>query len=189
MESLNFDVRVQHDEWQLPLNQYDRRSALLEEERLILERFLRSREEGKKEIRLIGLPVTLRRLYEPLDAALAVTRAKQEVRNKALYLFLRQIHDYQALYWGWSQTEWLGFFNTNPRLVGCQNLCGQYLIASAYLLVGFSDFRAIKFYRSPAVVAARIFGRDTLDEAAERIYSELVRLNYRQKNLYQWLKG
>ena len=189
MESLNFDVRVEHDEWLLPLNQYDRRSTLLEEERLILERFLRSREEGKKEIRLIGLPVTLKRLYEPLDAALAVTRAKQEVRNKALYLFLRQIHDYQALYWGWSQTEWLGFFNTNPRLVGCQNLCGQYLIASAYLLVGFSDFRAIKFYRSPAVVAARIFGRDTLDEAAQRIYSELVRLNYRQKNLYQWLKG
>ena len=181
MHSLDFERRVKHGTWLLDLNRYDRRACWLDEESLELKRFIHQLEDGRSVVQLRSLPGSLSRLYAPIRAALQVTRVNRAAHHKVLYLLLRQIHVVQSLYWGWSREEWLQFFNANPRLntKDCQRLCGQHLISIAYLLVGFTAFQEINFYRSSAVVAARVFGRATLDEAAGRITAELVKSGYR----------
>ncbi|HBY95357.1 MAG TPA: transposase [Chloroflexi bacterium] len=190
MDHIGFEQRVEQERWLLSLTCYDRQPALYDEEREVLARYLREREVGKQQVRLIGLPAALGRLYAPIEAALVVTRASEETHRKVLYLLLRQIHDCQCLYWGWSSEQWQHFFNANPRLTSpaVERHCGQHLLGVAYLLTGFSEFQSIACYASPAVLAARIFGRVTLDDAARQLYEELVRRGYRSPAHLQMLK-
>lgn len=153
--------------------------------------------------RAFATPATLRRHLGPkprtiadplwaklLWAGLNLT-AGAPARSKTIYLFLRQIQETRRLYWAWTADQWLHFFNANPRLntPGCERRCGQHLIGVAYLLTGFTDFQALSCYRSPAVLAARVFGRDRLDAAARRLDEALNALGYRRKKQLDTLKG
>lgn len=191
MDNLAFATRVAQGTWLVPITRFDRRPTLTEEERAVLAEVLQRGEAGTRGVRLGPVPETLNRLYEPLDAALTVTRAGAPARSKTIYLFLRQIQETRRLYWAWTADQWLHFFNANPRLntPGCERRCGQHLIGVAYLLTGYTDFQAISCYRSPAVLAARVFGRDRLEAAARRMDEALNALGYRRKKQLDTLKG
>jgi len=180
MSFLDFEQRAASSSWLLDVGRYERRTALSEEEAVILRQLMQRIEAGKKQAQLRNVPQALDKLLEPLEAALKRTRANRAAHYLAVYLILRRVNACQTVYWIWSPDEWLDFFNTDSLLKhpGRQRLCGQHLIGAAYLLTGFTAFRQVRFFRSPAVLAARVFGRATLDGLAQQIHRELLTLGY-----------
>jgi len=134
---------------------------------------------------------TLRRLVRPLDDAYAALgwrpgdEGDQRAARDAIAVVLRRCEQLQTAYWSWAVYEWTGliapgsreFRASWPRFI--DGSVRQYVIAYAYLLGEVTDLHAIgAFQRLP--LAWRIFGKEPVDAAVDRVFQVLREWGYQR---------
>jgi integrase len=134
----------------------------------------------------------IRRLTAPLDQARAVlhwhpdTVFQRRFARYATAIVLHRCAELDRDFWSWSVHEWAELLRPQqlrqhvPGQVGMQ--ARPYLLAYAYLLVGFTSFDLIgPFARIP--MAQRVFGADAVEHAIEPVRAVLNGWGYRAHNL------
>ena len=135
---------------------------------------------------------SIRRLTAPLDQVRAVlhwhpdTVFQRRFARYATAIVLHRCAELDRDFWSWSVQEWAELLRPQqlrqhfPGQVGMQ--ARPYLLAYAYLLVGFTSFDLIgPFARIP--MAQRVFGADAVELAIEPVRAVLNGWGYRAHNL------
>jgi integrase len=133
---------------------------------------------------------TIRRLLVPLDAARLALRKPSDTeqqRRAAMdaigFILLRCVGE-RATYWSWSEEgwarligqDWREFSRPWPKWVDAS--VRSDVIAYSYLLCGFGAFHRLGGFNRLAL-AYRVFGREALQIAQERIAAKLEAWGYR----------
>ncbi|MDT8306618.1 MAG: site-specific integrase [Anaerolineae bacterium] len=170
-----FEERVQTGLWLMDLRSFNREAALSDAERRDLAWYVQLRQRWTAVPILEGMPPGLVRIQEPLESALRTIHASEERKARALFMLLERVNEKQALFWGWTETDWLGLLHDETRLAVRyqQRAIGLPLIAYAYLLTGFCAFPTIAFQPMPTWMATLIIGADCLQEAVDLLWGEL----------------
>lgn len=131
----------------------------------------------------------VKRLLRPLDDARAAlwcpdTPHHRRAITDAIGLVLLRCAADNTTYWAWSEEEWARLIGTGvaeferPWPGWIDGTVRPYVTSYAYLLCGFTAFRAIgNFDKIP--VAYRVFGKDDADEAMKRVADVLGTWGYR----------
>jgi integrase len=175
--------------WPLDLARYHRRPELTDTELAALRRLgmnLRRRrcyDQDAPEWSVVS------RLLQPLDNARAAlwcpdTPHHRRAITDAIGLVLLRCAEENTTYWSWSEDDW-------QRLIGASTgeferpwpgwidgTVRPYVAAYAYLLSGFTAFHRLGNLNRPTL-AWRVFGRDTVEQAIERIGDVLSAWGYR----------
>lgn len=123
----------------------------------------------------------LERLLRPVHDALDFTGARGWTRTGVVTLLMREMHDRDASFWAWSRDEWLTISTPDsPTFIRRHRRNDKHrlnLLALAYLLWDFQDLDAIGRY-IPRALAYKVFGRQDVDDAVDRVCQELFRWGY-----------
>lgn len=111
-------------------------------------------------------------------------------RRRAVRVLLRETYYRRRSLWAWTEKEWIETLDnrneafTKRHRVGYE--CRMNVMAVAYCLGGFSDFRKTgtdEIYR----MACRLYGRDVIEVAIDRVRNELQRWGYTNKENFMLL--
>lgn len=170
--------------WPLNLAAYDRRPELTSAERVALAGVLTSIDRPRAGLN--QFPEEVHRLLRPVQDVLDHIRAEGHVRVNLFRVIAIHTHERQCSVWGWTHREWIQLIRLQQSELAARHVSGNRwrpdLIASAYLLVGFRDWSAIKRVEL-VTLAARVFGRDNLDTACESVLGTLGAWGYRPVSL------
>lgn len=112
------------------------------------------------------------RLIKPLEDLFGHTNLRHAVRPFLVLYLLREMTRRGRSFWGWTTVEWIETINNHPAQQ-------QYLIATAYLLCGFTELDTVG-WRHPLYVelAQKVFGQDRVERVLERVCTLLVERGY-----------
>ena len=132
----------------------------------------------------------VRRLLQPLDDARASLRwqpsgLRQHKRaaTDTAGLVLARSGQLGTAWWQWTDTEWISLIGTSSTEFTrawpwpVENGVRPYVLALAYLAGGFSSLHQVGRFHRPAL-AWRVFGRDTVDDAAGQVSKVLSSWGY-----------
>jgi hypothetical protein len=157
--------------WPIDLDRYDRSSALTAVEEDVLTRYAEAYRFYRYG-RHMDFGPTLDRLVRPLNDALDYIGISTTFRRYLLLFLLREMAQRRRAFWGWTTDEWLDSIHR-------RKLERQHLLATAYLLCGFSDLHRIeKDHIIYLCLARKIFGREYVNVIAERVRSLLMEWGY-----------
>lgn len=166
--------------WPLHLADYDRTPDLRSEERAALTALVADLDRNVPWPERV--PADLDRLVRPIEDAVAVAGGRGLLRTAVLRVMAREMHRRGRTLWGWTHAEWVETLGATEQ--ACRRRHRgmvdkrQYLIAVAYLLGGFTDWRALGPLNRLAL-ARKIFGRTRVDVAADRVLRAATALGYR----------
>ena len=155
--------------------QYDRTPDLSPTERQVLSAWNTRRGYGPLKERLV-------RLYRPLADVLRHLQRDKHGSKRTLTFVLEEVRRTGSPYWAWDQRHWLGLLNSPDAKSG--KLARPYLLATAYLLAGFSRAHEVEPQPSLPVAAGIIFGRERFEAEYKRLEGALIRLGYGRVNLH-----
>lgn len=123
----------------------------------------------------------IERLTTPLRITLDWLRTPKTTQYAIVHVLLREMHRRDRAYWGWSGDEWVetlcADFPSFRARHGPGGKCRQHVLAIAYLLCGFDRLAEIgRFLRYHLVI--KVFGRDAVDQATDRVFSEMSGIGY-----------
>ena len=129
------------------------------------------------------------RLLAPLDAArLALHRPDTALHRRsaldAVGLVLPRCAEEGAAYWGWPEEAWVRLIGQDRHAFArpwpgwVDQTVRPYVAAYGYLLCGFDAFHRLGSFNRLAL-AWRVFGREAMDHAQERISAKLEGWGYR----------
>lgn len=167
--------------WQPPLDisRYDRRPDLDDAECEALASLVLELERVRKFPRRTS--PTLNRIFQPLDDVLAWFDPNPRMRNAVFRFCIREMHQQQKTYWGWSEATWLTFLK--PTNAPTRKDINHHLMTIALILVGFTNFRqALPF--QPERYVSKVFGAEVVHEAVETVCHLLVSWGFSGKHMY-----
>jgi len=157
--------------WPIDLDRYDRSSALTTVEEDVLTRYAEAYRFYRYG-RHMDFGPDLDRLVRPLNDTLDYIGIPTTFRRYLLLFFLREMAERRRAFWGWTTDEWLDSIHR-------RKLERQHLLATAYLLCGFSDLHRIeKDHIIYLCLARKVFGREYVNVIAERVRSLLMEWGY-----------
>ncbi len=166
----------------LPLSEdrFDRTPALSVSERATLALLFRFFENNSPAWPK-GAREEIERLTTPLRITLDWLRTPQSTQYAIIHVLLREMHRRGLAYWGWSNDEWIetlcADFSSFRARHGPGGTCRQHVLALAYLLCGFDRLAEIgRFLRYH--LAIKVFGRAAVDQATDRVLSEMTSVGY-----------
>jgi hypothetical protein len=169
-----------HSEWQWPLNSaiYDRSPMLSEKESAELEYLVQAHHQAHKRTRS-----ALHRLLQPIDDVLTYTKAPWSKRPEIVRVLLVEMQRRHVAFWGWTLEQWQESIGPNQRaFVQRYGLHGRhYLPLLAYLLEVLPDASPLFELVQIPSAAQKIFGKEVIDEAVERLMAILRSWGYQQK--------
>jgi integrase len=129
------------------------------------------------------------RLLAPLDAArLALHRSDTALHRRsaldAAGLVLFRCIEEGAAYWGWSEEAWVRLIGEDrhaferPWPGWVDQTVRPYVSAYGYLLCSFGAFHRLGPFNRLALIR-RVFGRDAVEDALERLFTKLEGWGYR----------
>lgn len=124
----------------------------------------------------------LRRLLTPWIDVMAVVDPPEQPRAGALTVVLLEMHRRQQPFWAWDRSDWMEILcpSTNDfkiRYPHQNSLSRQLLVAGAYLLRLFDNFRSLGAIDRPAL-ASRIFGRQRVEQAVIQVVAQIRSWGY-----------
>ena len=126
--------------WPIETQQYDQTYQLSPVECSVIESYISSINTPEQTVS-IHANIDLRRLHQPIHAALGVTKAAPSTSRAVVRLLLSEMHQRQATFWAWSNADWITILHKDSSVLRAPpNLpgdCRQHLIAIAYLLCDF----------------------------------------------------
>ena len=160
------------DEWSWPVDpaRYDRSAKLRKNEAAALE-YLVSRElYGHFRGRVHN---DLARLIQPILDAVAATATPKQSGDGAMGALVLEMHQRQTSFWAWPRQVWLEILGPTARSFHVRykwtTTHGRHaLVATAYLLGLFDDFRALGIIDRTAL-ACRVFGRQRIHAQIKRV--------------------
>jgi integrase len=177
--------------WPINLATYNRTPALTAAERTELTRKLeRPHFQIKKETR-----AALQRLLQPIDDVCEYAHIDHEVHNGIVRCMLMEMHRRQTAFWGWSMEEWResvgptrAAFALRYGRSRAQNVRARtYLPLLAYLLdVLPNPGPLIELIEMPPL-AERVFGKEVIDSAVERLITILRGWGYQQQERHPFV--
>ncbi len=131
----------------------------------------------------------IRRLLAPLDAArLALHRPDTALHRRSaldgIGLVLSQCAEEGASYWGWPEEAWVQLIGADRHAFArpwpdwVDQTVRPYVAAYGYLLCGFDALHRLGSFNRLAL-GWRVFGREAMDHAQERIAAKLEGWGYR----------
>jgi hypothetical protein len=159
---------------------FDRTPSLSASERAGLVLLHRAFEAGSP-IWPAGAGEQIERLTAPLHITLDWLRTPKSTQYAIVHLLVHEMHRRGRAIWGWSSDEWVetlcdDFPSFRVRHSPC-GTCRQHVLAIAYLLCGFDRLAEIgRFLRYH--LAIKVFGRIAVDEATDRVLSEMTSIGY-----------
>jgi integrase len=166
--------------WPLHLADYDRTPDVRSEERAALTALVADLDRNVPWPERV--PADLERLVRPIEDALAMAGGRGLLRTAVLRVMTREMHGRGRTLWGWTHAEWVETLGATEQ--ACRRRHRgmvdkrQHLIVVAYLLGGFTDWRALGAVNRLAL-ARKIFGRTRVDAAADRVLRAASDLGYR----------
>ena len=166
--------------WHMPLDisRYDCRPNLDENEREALADLVLELERRRKFPRQTS--PTLNRILQPLDDVLAWFDPNPRMRNAVFRFCIREMHQQQQTYWGWSEATWLTFLK--PTDAPTRKDINHHLMTVALVLVGFTNLRQALPFR-PERYVSKVFGAEALCEAVETVCDQLVSWGFSGKHV------
>jgi len=170
-----------HWQWPVDLTSYDRAAQLSSTEDAELQRLV-SRYARGGYVRWFEQPgPALDRLLLPIQDALKVTGAKQEIHRRVVRLLVLEMVARHSALWAWTRDEWLEMVCPTSRQFCIHHqtpeTCRQPVVAVAYLLDCFNDFFALG-HCNFAALASKVFGPQPVHVALQRVQQELLRWGY-----------
>ncbi len=164
-------------QWPLHLDHYDCHPELTAEEWEALNLLQQRRAAGNMhwQVQTTG---TLQRLLQPLDDVLDLTGANTGRRFHTIGYVIREMTRLEKPYWGWSTADWIDCLTVERGYF--KDRFGDFrihLMSAAYLLCGFTDFKAVHLYQ-PANLAEKIFGQSALNAAVAFVSQALNDFGY-----------
>lgn len=124
----------------------------------------------------------LDRLVRPIKDALVVTGARSQLRANVLKILILESGRYGRTFWGWTRDEWLSLLRDAFRDRYCPRQdCRQHVIAVMYLL-GCGEVPRMIGRTEYVSVAAKAFGRRSVDIAVRRVTDELRKWGFSPRN-------
>ena len=167
--------------WPVDLSAYDRTPTLSVEEYMALaERVQRS--DAGQACFSVHMPPVLARLTRPLYDVLDLTRAIAQVRREVVHLLLREMYFRQQALWGWTQEDWIDLFNVQrpQKLAHRLSHYRHQVYVIGYVLCNFTDFSATGRNVMRYPIAKKVFGREAIDTAVERVKTVMLAWGYSQ---------
>lgn len=157
--------------WPLDLDGYDRSSALTAAEENMLTRYAQAY-RCYRYGRTMEFGQTLDRLVRPLNDVLDYSGIKANHRKYVLLFFLREMTERRRSFWGWTAEEWIDSIDR-------RRMERQHIVATAYLLCGFSDLHRLKSdHIVYACLARKVFGGEYMKTVSERVRALLLDWGY-----------
>jgi hypothetical protein len=135
--------RVEDGRWRCPIDvaRYDRNPVLDPHERAelaLMTQYLtaRNRHGVHRSARV------LERLIQPIEDVLVVTRAPKGLRYDVVNLLVREMHQRQSAFWGWTRDTWIDVEAFN-KPSSPQRHARHHVIAVAYFLNGYQGPRKL----------------------------------------------
>jgi integrase len=184
----------QHDTWQWPLNldNYDRTPVLSEAERVEIDRRLHD-PLGQLHKRT---KTVIRRLLLPLYDVLELVHARRMARYGSIRTMLIEMHRRQTPYWAWSAEEWAESVCSDTTAFGKRyGWNGQkwnrhpargQIPLFGYLFGTFPPSEMRRFMELVKIVplARKVFGRESIDSAVQRLTTVLQGWGYQQQDRF-----
>ena len=161
-------------------DQYDRSPDLTSIERQVLAEWNILRVYGP-------LKTSLACLYQLLADVLSQVQRNHHAVSRTLTFVLEDVRRTGMPYWAWSEQRWLDLLNGPDAVASSSRMARPYLLAVAYLLVGFSRAHDIEQNPFLAVAARIIFGSDRFEAEHRRLEETLLRLGYGRDSLHACL--
>lgn len=164
----------------------DRAAVFSNEERIALvdlsKAFARNRAIGPRSAR-----VTLKRLIDPVDSALAWIAKPMTTSCSTKRVMIVEMHRLDRPYWGWSDADCLDVACADaPAYQAHHGIHGNYrqqIVALMCLFCGFDRLTEIgQFHRYH--LAIKVFGRQAIDAATQRVYAEIARVGNKGHDRY-----
>jgi integrase len=170
--------------WPIDLTHYDRSPCLSDAERQALDELVDRFAHGRRP--WPGrLAQALQHLLCPLYDAVDAVQISANLRGRVIARLCREMQQHGTPFWAWTEQEWIALLSAPSASTPNQSDgpgYRQYLIAVAYLLCGFTNFRALRrFYES--IFAVKIFGQPCVERAQQQVCDELRRWGYRGRLL------
>src|SRR6266699_2028169 len=165
--------------WPIALERYDQNPALTDGERETLAAFVDLDRQGRPKRWSAQTKTKLGRLWKPLQDILETFSGKQAVPDTVSHVLIREMHQRQVSFWGWSEQQWGEILERSVAAFvhkhGCDPYGRQDLMVIAYVLgklTFLSGWAPQEVQRDR--VARKVFGNDRIDSAIERIYGMVV---------------
>ncbi len=166
--------------WQWPINvaMYNRSPMLSEEESAELEYLVQAHHQAHRRTRS-----ALHRLLQPIDDVLAYTNAPRSKRPEIVRVLLVEMQRRNIAFWGWTMEQWQESIGPNQSAFARRyRLHGRhYLPLLAYLLKVLPDASPLFELVQIPSAAQKIFGKEVIVEAVERLTVILQSWGYQQK--------
>lgn len=170
--------------WPIELAGYDACPELTRAERAALAGDLADLDRPRT--RVDQFPRALRRLLLPLEDVLDHTRSKPAERVNLFRVVAIHTHECGRSAWGWTHDEWVQVLNRDHSVLAARYVSGDQwradLVAFAYLLVGFQDWRALRRVERIRL-AARVFGKRRVAAACDPVMQMLHAWGYSRPSL------
>lgn len=171
-----------HWQWPVDISSYDRTPQLSAQEQgelaVMVDRFARGILPWRNSSRII-----LQRLTHPLYDVFQLIETKTRFYSRIAHIMLEEMHYRQTSFWAWSESEWLETIGQHDgdfhrRHKGKKNdAFRQSLAAVGYLLCRFHAFTLVDRI-NPYPLACKVFGRQRVNEAVQRIHHPLTSWGY-----------
>lgn len=163
----------EREAWTSPFDTapYDRNPELTPDETTALKEYACPRSLGRFR-KLVKLQESVPRLLKPIEDVLSYTRLWNGVRGYLAAFLLREMSRRGRSFWSWTRDDW-------TETIGRRGPHRLHIIAMAYMLCGFNDLRQAR--GRYAALAPKVFGRDPVNLALERVCSSLAGLGYADK--------
>jgi hypothetical protein len=161
----------------ISLDRYDRAPKLSPVEREVLG-------EWNSRRGYHPLKVSLARLYQPLSDVFSPVQRNRHGIKRTFTFVLEEVRRTGVPYWAWTDRHWLNLLNGPDASASSSRMARPYLLATAYLLTGFSRAHDIEQNPFLAVAARIIFGSEQFEGEYLRLENTLVRLGYGRISLH-----
>ena len=172
--------------WPLAVEHYDRSPVLRQEERDELARLF---EQSHNQIRS-STKRLLKRLVEPLEDVLRLTRAPSNAASATIRIMCIEMYTRQMAFWAWSIDEWRALLGPTITVFS-ERYCRKdlkhhparaYLPLIAFLLQVTPDaWRLLEHGEMLYPLAQKCFEKALIDNGAERVRMVLQSWGYHQK--------
>lgn len=183
------DKQIQ--QWWSPieLTRYDRSPQLTPTEWTDLEALISYRAKYKRFPPLQTLTI-LQRLLSPIKAVLDFTGIPKTSRSSVVGILLQETYALRTPIWAWTEPQWIQVIGKDwltfaQRHQGPSD-CRQYLMAIGYLLGGLDDLHAFGAFEQQSF-ARKVFGKEEVDTAIQRVSDELLRWGYGQYRIIHYV--
>ncbi len=168
--------------WPFALDPFDRDPVLRPAERTAIESAFHAR-NSRTPLWIRPSESRLSRLLKPIDAVLDYIEVPPMVRTAVKVALLRGMLVRSSSFWAWATDDWVDFLGRSYREYETGRIvtqeCRSYLVAFAYIAGGMTQIHLLG-QMTTNVLAERVFGRQAVEVAVQRIRVALVGIGYAQ---------